>query len=51
MPVHPFDYQINPHVFSTPELENLFDERAVLQRWLDFEAALAETQGRRGLIP
>ncbi|MGX9726173.1 MAG: class-II fumarase/aspartase family protein [Candidatus Electronema sp. VV] len=51
MPVHPFDYQINPHVFSTPELETLFDERAVLQRWLDFEAALAEAQGRRGLIP
>lgn len=51
MPVHPFDYQINPHVFSTPELENLFDEQAVFQRWLDFEAALAEAQGRRGLIP
>ncbi|MGR0481123.1 MAG: class-II fumarase/aspartase family protein [Candidatus Electronema sp. V4] len=51
MPVHPFDYQINPHVFSTPELEALFDERTVLQRWLDFEAALAEAQGRRGLIP
>jgi adenylosuccinate lyase len=51
MPVHPFDYQINPHVFSTPELEALFDEQAVFQRWLDFEAALAEAQGRRGLIP
>lgn len=51
MPVHPFDHQINPHVFSTPELEALFDERAVLQRWLDFEAALAEAQARRGLIP
>jgi len=51
MPVHPFDYQINPHVFSTPELEALFDERAMMQRWLDFEAALAEAQGRRGLIP
>lgn len=51
MPVHPFDHQINPHVFSTPELENLFDEQAMLQRWLDVEAALAEVQGRRGLIP
>jgi adenylosuccinate lyase len=51
MPVHPFDHQINPHVFSTPELEALFDERAVLQRWLDFEAALAEAQAQRGLIP
>ncbi|WP_339136149.1 MAG: adenylosuccinate lyase family protein [Candidatus Electrothrix sp. GW3-4] len=51
MPVHPFDFQINPHVFSTPELEALFDERAVLQRWLDFEAALAAAQGKLGIIP
>jgi adenylosuccinate lyase len=51
MPVHPFDHQIHPHVFSTPELEALFDEQAVMQRWLDFEAALAEAQGRLGTIP
>ena len=51
MPVHPFDFQINPHVFSTPELEALFDEQAVLQRWLDFEAALAAAQGKFGIIP
>ncbi|CAK8719583.1 Adenylosuccinate lyase [Candidatus Electronema halotolerans] len=51
MPVHPFDHQINPHVFSTPELEQLFDEQAMLQRWLDVEAALAEAQARCGLIP
>lgn len=51
MPVHPFDHQIHPHVFSTPELEALFDEQAVMQRWLDFEAALAEAQGHLGIIP
>ena len=51
MPVHPFDFQINPHVFSTPELEALFDEQAVLQRWLDVEAALAAAQGKFGIIP
>jgi len=51
MPVHPFDFQINPHVFSTPELETLFDEQAVLQRWLDVEAALAAAQGKFGIIP
>uniref|UniRef100_UPI004056FA8F adenylosuccinate lyase n=1 Tax=Candidatus Electrothrix sp. TaxID=2170559 RepID=UPI004056FA8F len=51
MPVHPFDFQINPHVFSTPELEALFDEQAVLQRWLDVEAALAVAQGKLGIIP
>jgi len=51
MPVHPFDYQVNPHVFSTPEFEALFDEQAVFQRWLDFEAALALAQGKHGAIP
>ena len=51
MPVHPFDFQINPHVFSTPELEALFDEQAVLQRWLDVEAALAAAQAKLGVIP
>jgi len=51
MSVHPFDYQINPHVFSTPEFETLFDEQAVFQRWLDFEAALALAQGKHGVIP
>ena len=51
MPVHPFDYQINPHVFSTPEFEALFDEKTVFQRWLDFEAALATAQGKFGVIP
>jgi len=51
MPVHPFDYQINPHVFSTPEFEALFDEQTVFQRWLDFESALATAQGKHGVIP
>ena len=51
MPIHPFDYQINPHIFSTPELEALFDEETVYQRWLDFEAALATAQGKLGIIP
>ncbi len=51
MPIHPFDYQINPHVLSTPELEDLFDEQATLQRWLDFEAALAAAQAKHGVIP
>ncbi len=51
MPIHPFDYQVNPHVFSTPELEDLFEEQTVLQRWLDFEAALATAQAKHQIIP
>lgn len=51
MPVHPFDYQVNPHVFSTPEFEALFDEKTIFQRWLNFEAALATAQGKFNIIP
>lgn len=51
MPAHPIDFQINPSVFSTPEMAQIFDEKARYQRWLDFEAALARVQGRMGVIP
>ena len=51
MPSHPIDFQINPSVFSTPELAEIFDEKARYQRWLDFEAALARVQGEMGVIP
>jgi adenylosuccinate lyase len=51
MPAHPIDFQINPNVFSTPELAEVFDEKARYQRWLDFEAALAKAQGEMGVIP
>ena len=51
MPAHPIDFQINANVFGTQELTQIFEEKAVFQRWLDFEAALAETQGEMGIIP
>jgi 3-carboxy-cis,cis-muconate cycloisomerase len=51
MPAHPIDFQINPNVFSTSEISGVFEEKAVLQRWLDFEAALAVVQGELGIIP
>ncbi len=51
MPSHPIDFQINPNVFSKPQLAQIFDEKARYQRWLDFEAALAKVQGDMGLIP
>jgi adenylosuccinate lyase len=51
MPSHPIDFQINPGVFSTPELTRIFDENARYQRWLDFEAALATVQADMGVIP
>ena len=33
------------------DIERIFDERRLLQRWLDVEAALARAQGEIGLIP
>jgi adenylosuccinate lyase/3-carboxy-cis,cis-muconate cycloisomerase len=51
MNAHPFDFDINPNVYSTPELVKIFDEKTRYQRWLDFEAALAKVQGEMGIIP
>lgn len=51
MPSHPIDFEINPNVFSTPEMTLIFDEKTRYQRWLDFEAALARVQGEMGVIP
>ncbi len=51
MPSHPIDFQIQSNVFSTTELLAIFDEKARFQRWLDFEAALADVQGELGVIP
>jgi adenylosuccinate lyase len=51
VPSHLIDYQLFGDQFSTPEIRAVFDERAMLQRWLDVEAALAEAQGALGVIP
>jgi adenylosuccinate lyase len=39
------------HLWSTPELDDIFDERARLQSWLDILVALAGAQGELGIIP
>jgi 3-carboxy-cis,cis-muconate cycloisomerase len=51
MPSHPIDFAVNPHVFSTSEMAQIFDEKARYQRWLDFEAALAKVEAEMGVIP
>lgn len=45
------DSQQYRHLWGTPELEHLFEERARLQKWLDILSALATSQARLGLIP
>ncbi|MCC6532767.1 MAG: adenylosuccinate lyase [Burkholderiales bacterium] len=46
-----FDMQLLQHVFSTEELRNIFCEQARVQKWYDFEAALALEQAELGIIP
>ncbi len=51
MAIHPMDFEIYSHIISTPEMQEIFDERRRIQRWLDIEAALARAQGELGVIP
>ena len=37
--------------FGTPAMRGVFDSRALLQSWLDAEAALADAEAECGLIP
>ena len=39
------------HLWGTPELATIFDERAMLQTWLDVLAALARAQAQLGIVP
>lgn len=39
------------HLWSTPELDGVFEEHARLQSWLDILAALARAQAKFGIIP
>lgn len=51
MPCHPFDFEIQTNIFSTPEMTGIFAEEQRFNRWLEFEAALATTQAELGIIP
>lgn len=51
MPVSVFDMQSLQHLWSTDELRDIFSEENRIQKWLDFEAALAEAQAELGIIP
>ena len=51
MSSHFIDYQLFGDQFSTPEIRAVFDERRMLQLWLDVEAALAAAQADLHLIP
>lgn len=45
------DSAMYAHLWGTPEVRAVFDERGRLQSWLDILAALARAQAAEGLIP
>lgn len=51
MPVSVFDMQSLQHLWGTDELRTIFGEEMRIQKWLDFEAALAAAQAELGIIP
>ncbi len=51
MPVSVFDMQSLQHLWGTDELRTIFSEENRVQKWLDFEAALAEAQAEMEIIP
>jgi adenylosuccinate lyase len=46
-----FDDALIQHLWSTEELRNIFNDHNRVQKWFDFEAALALEQGAMGIIP
>ena len=51
MAVSVFDMQSLQHLWGTEELRTIFSEENRIQKWLDFEAALAAAQAELGIIP
>ena len=46
-----FDDALIKHLWSTDELRAIFNDRNRVQKWYEFEAALALEQGELGIIP
>ena len=51
MNAHVIDNRFLRDLFGTDELRGVFSDVAQLQRWLDFEAALARAEAAEGLVP
>src|SRR5579872_617095 len=51
MPTNPADSPILGTLYGSDTMRAVFDERALFQRMLDVEAALARAQARLGVIP
>ncbi|HSI56958.1 MAG TPA: adenylosuccinate lyase [Ideonella sp.] len=51
MTVSVFDMESLRHLWTSDELRAIFSEESRIQKWLDFEAALAQSQARLGILP
>jgi 3-carboxy-cis,cis-muconate cycloisomerase len=51
MPTNPADGPVLGALYGSDAMRAVFDETAYFQRMLDVEAALAQVQGRMGIIP
>ena len=51
MPLHVFDSALYGNDFGSPEIKAIWEERAIVQDWIDFEVVLAEVQAELGMIP
>jgi adenylosuccinate lyase len=51
MPAHVIDSLYFRDLYGSEVMRGIFDDHALLQKWLDYEAALARAEARVGLIP
>ena len=51
MSAHLVDSAIYGHLWSTPEMRDMFIDEGRLRAWLDILATLAEAQAEVGLVP
>lgn len=51
MPAHVIDSLFFKDLFGTAAMRIVFDDLTLLQKWLDYEAALARAQARLGMFP
>src|SRR5438105_3964206 len=51
MPSGVFDSTLLKHLWGTDELRAIFNDENRVQKWYDYEAALALSQGELGIIP
>ena len=51
MPSHITDSIFLKDLYGTDEMRAVFEDRALLQKWLDVEAALAQAEADLGIVP